>query len=75
MAHHEAITDYFNRRGVYVIFLFRRNLLRRLVSVLANVFDKNSKPLNGTHKSHVHSQHEVLCPLSLSPSFQNSFRG
>ncbi|XP_022858610.1 uncharacterized protein LOC111379471, partial [Olea europaea var. sylvestris] len=32
MAHHEAITDYFNRRGVYVIFLFRRNLLRRLVS-------------------------------------------
>ncbi|CAI9763658.1 unnamed protein product [Fraxinus pennsylvanica] len=68
MLHHEAITDYFNRRGVYVIFLFRRNLLRRLVSVLANVFDKNSKPLNGTHKSHVHSQHEAQVLAKYKPT-------
>ncbi|QCD98935.1 uncharacterized protein LOC114194071 [Vigna unguiculata] len=59
MDHHEEIVEYFERRGVSTIFLFRRNLLRRMVSVLANSYDKIAKPLNGTHKSHVHSKEEA----------------
>jgi hypothetical protein len=42
-----------------VLFLFRRNTLRRLISVLANNYDRDAKQLNGTHKSHVHSKEEV----------------
>ncbi|KAK4393314.1 hypothetical protein Sango_1802200 [Sesamum angolense] len=45
--------------GVSVIFLFRRNLLRRMVSVIANSHDRYAKLLNGTHKSHVHSHEEA----------------
>ncbi|XP_009366932.2 nodulation protein H [Pyrus x bretschneideri] len=59
MEHHSEIVQYFNRRGVSAIFLFRRNLLRRLVSVLANSYDRYAKLLNGTHKSHVHSEQEA----------------
>ncbi|XP_048233250.1 uncharacterized protein LOC8260596 isoform X2 [Ricinus communis] len=59
MEHHEAIVEYFNSRGVSAIFLFRRNLLRRMVSVLANSYDRYAKLLNGTHKSHVHSTEEA----------------
>lgn len=62
MQHHEEIAEYFNRRGVSTIFLFRRNLLRRVVSVLANSYDRYAKMLNGTHKSHVHSLEEVFLP-------------
>ncbi|KAJ6930103.1 hypothetical protein NC652_013832, partial [Populus alba x Populus x berolinensis] len=62
MQHHKEISDYFNRRGVFAIFLFRRNLLRRMVSVLANSYDRHAKLLNGTHKSHVHSTEEVPPP-------------
>ncbi|KHN22304.1 hypothetical protein glysoja_022060 [Glycine soja] len=60
MEHHEEIVEYFERRRVSVIFLFRRNLLRRMISVVANSYDKDAKPLNGTHKSHVHSRVEKL---------------
>lgn len=56
---HKEIVDYFNQRGVSAIFLFRRNPLRRMVSVLANSYDRYAKLLNGTHKSHVHSLEEV----------------
>ena len=66
MQNHEEIAEYFNRRGVSTIFLFRRNLLRRMVSVLANSYDRYAKMLNGTHKSHVHSIEEVSLPLPLS---------
>ncbi|CAA2967971.1 nodulation h [Olea europaea subsp. europaea] len=59
MENHKEIVEYFNSRGVSVIFLFRRNLLRRMVSVLANSFDQYAKLLNGTHKSHVHSVEEA----------------
>ncbi|CAA3013364.1 nodulation h [Olea europaea subsp. europaea] len=59
MENHKEIVEYFNNRGVSVIFLFRRNLLRRMVSVLANSFDRYAKLLNGTHKSHVHSLEEA----------------
>ncbi|EPS66851.1 hypothetical protein M569_07926 [Genlisea aurea] len=59
MQHHDEILDYFKSRGVSLIFLFRRNLLRRMISIQANSYDQNVKPLNGTHKSHVHSTHEA----------------
>ncbi|GFP96930.1 nodulation protein h [Phtheirospermum japonicum] len=59
MEYHKEIVEYFNDRGVSVIFLFRRNLLRRMVSVLANSYDRYAKLLNGTHKSHVHSYEEA----------------
>lgn len=65
MQHHEEIVEYFKQRGVSAIFLFRRNLLRRMISVLANSYDRDAKPLNGTHKSHVHSPKEVSLSLSL----------
>lgn len=57
--HYKEIVEYFNRKGVSVIFLFRKNLLRRMVSVLSNSHDRYAKLLNGTHKSHVHSHEEV----------------
>ncbi|EOX98209.1 P-loop containing nucleoside triphosphate hydrolases superfamily protein [Theobroma cacao] len=59
MQHHKEIVEYFNTRGVSAIFLFRRNLLRRMISILANSYDRDAKLLNGTHKSHVHSPHEA----------------
>lgn len=59
MEHHKEVLEYFNRRGVFAIFLFRRNLLRRMVSDLANSYDRRAKLLNGTHKAHVHSAEEV----------------
>ncbi|XP_061342003.1 uncharacterized protein LOC133288293 [Gastrolobium bilobum] len=59
MEHRDEIAEYFNRRSVSVIFLFRRNLLRRMVSMLANSYDRYAKLLNGTHKSHVHSAEEA----------------
>lgn len=70
MEYHEEIVDYFNDKGVSVIFLFRRNLLRRMVSVLANSYDRYAKLLNGTHKSHVHSYEEVpFSPLEPNSSY------
>lgn len=59
MEYNRVVVEYFRRRGVSVILLFRRNLLRRLISVLANAYDRNAKQLNGTHKSHVHSKQEA----------------
>ncbi|XP_015972365.1 uncharacterized protein LOC107495713 [Arachis duranensis] len=67
MENHEEIVKYFERRKVSVIFLFRRNLLRRMVSVLANSYDKDAKPLNGTHKSHVHSPLEAKILAKYKP--------
>ncbi|KAL8172096.1 hypothetical protein V2J09_023900 [Rumex salicifolius] len=57
--YHEEIADYFSERGVSAVFLFRRNVLRRMVSLLANAYDKQARLLNGTHKSHVHSPLEA----------------
>lgn len=64
MEYHREIAEYFKGRDVHAIFLFRRNHLRRMISLLANNHDKNVKVLNGTHKSHVHSPREV-CSLYL----------
>lgn len=62
----KEIVEYFNNKGVSVIFLFRRNLLRRMVSVLANSYDRYARLLNGTHKSHVHSIEEVIPSIHFS---------
>ncbi|KAL8514366.1 hypothetical protein ACS0TY_013471 [Phlomoides rotata] len=65
MEYHEEIRDYLNRRGVSLIFLFRRNLLRRMVSLVANSY---VKLLNGTHKSHVHSPQEAKVLARYKPT-------
>ncbi|XP_059453374.1 uncharacterized protein LOC132183921 [Corylus avellana] len=59
MEHHKEIVEYFKKRSISSIFLFRKNLLRRMISVLSNSFDRDAKLLNGTHKSHVHSPVEA----------------
>ena len=81
MEHNKEIVEYFRNKGVSAIFLFRRNLLRRMISVLANSYDRDAKLLNGTHKSHVHSTEEVsiyltslwvlifMCMIVLVPNF------
>ncbi|KAK1440713.1 hypothetical protein QVD17_06544 [Tagetes erecta] len=68
MDHPKEILEYFTKRGVYVIFFLRRNMLRRLVSILANSFDKQAKLLNGVHVSHVHSQEEALTLARYKPT-------
>ncbi|OUZ99822.1 Sulfotransferase domain [Macleaya cordata] len=68
MEHHKEIVEYFNQKGVSAIFLFRRNLLRRMISVLANTYDRDVKLLNGTHKSHVHSPHEAEILAKYKPT-------
>lgn len=72
MEYHKEILEYFNDRGVSVIFLFRRNLLRRMVSVLANSYDRYAKLLNGTHKSHVHSHEEAETLSTYKPAINSS---
>lgn len=72
MGHHNEILEYLNRRGVSVVFLFRRNLLRRMVSVLANSYDRHAKLLNGTHKSHVHSPEEADTLSTYKPTINST---
>lgn len=72
MEHHKEIAEYFNHRTVSVIFLFRRNLLRRMVSMLANSYDRYAKLLNGTHKSHVHSAEEADILSKYKPTINST---
>ncbi|PWA89732.1 P-loop containing nucleoside triphosphate hydrolases superfamily protein [Artemisia annua] len=72
MQNHEAIVDYFSTKGVSMIFLFRRNLLRRRISILANAYDQSAKPLDGKHKSHVHSPDEAKILASYKPSINTT---
>ncbi|EPS72680.1 hypothetical protein M569_02078, partial [Genlisea aurea] len=65
---HEQVKDYFIARDASMIFLFRRNLVRRMVSLLANAYDKANRLLNGTHKSHVHSPDEAQVLAKFKPS-------
>lgn len=79
MEYHREIAEYFGSKGVSVIFLLRRNLLRRHVSILANAYDRQMKLLNGTHKSHVHSKEEadalaIYKPMINYKSLPASFR-
>ncbi|CAN0864196.1 hypothetical protein LINGRAHAP2_LOCUS8887 [Linum grandiflorum] len=72
MEHHEEIVEYLNRRGVSLVFMFRRNLLRRMVSLLANSYDKYAKLLNGTHKSHVHTAEEAEMLSKYKPTVNST---
>ncbi|XP_043809006.1 uncharacterized protein LOC110606458 isoform X3 [Manihot esculenta] len=72
LEYHEGIVEYFKKKGVHAIFLFRRNLLRRMISVLANSYDKSKKLLNGTHKSHVHSSAEANILAKYKPRLNTS---
>jgi len=67
MEYNKEALAYFKKEGVSVVFLFRHNLLRRYVSILANLFDKEAKSLNGTHKSHVHSRFEAQILAAFKP--------
>ncbi|KAK1423404.1 hypothetical protein QVD17_18707 [Tagetes erecta] len=80
LQHPNEIVQYFNNRGVSVVFLLRRNLLRRLVSMLANAYDKDAKLLNGVHVSHVHSDEEASLLSKYKPkinvtSLESDLRG
>eukprot|EP00268_Persea_americana_P059357 TRINITY_DN7272_c1_g1_i12.p1 TRINITY_DN7272_c1_g1~~TRINITY_DN7272_c1_g1_i12.p1 ORF type:complete len:343 (-),score=57.24 TRINITY_DN7272_c1_g1_i12:304-1332(-) len=68
LAYHDEIVDYFNSKGVSAVFLFRRNLLSRMISILANNYDHGAKQLNGTHKSHVHSKTEAKVLAKFKPT-------
>lgn len=70
--HQMDILEYFKSHGVSVIFLFRRNLLRRFISVLANNYDRHAKQLNGTHKSHVHSKEEAEILAQFKPKINTA---
>lgn len=72
MEHHDVITEYFNDKGVSVIFLFRRNVLRRMVSMLANSYDRYAKLLNGVHKSHVHTPEEADILSKYKPTINST---
>ncbi|KAL2537523.1 P-loop containing nucleoside triphosphate hydrolase superfamily protein [Forsythia ovata] len=72
MQHHVEVVEYFKSKGVSAIFLFRRNLLRRMISILANSYDQNAKPLNGTHKSHVHSPQEAEILARYKPAINTT---
>uniref|UniRef100_A0A0R0JSG9 Uncharacterized protein n=1 Tax=Glycine max TaxID=3847 RepID=A0A0R0JSG9_SOYBN len=72
MDHPKEIADYFNSRSVSVIFLFRRNLLRRMVSMLANSYDRYAKLFSGTHKSHVHSKEEADTLSKYKPTINST---
>ncbi|XP_057417933.1 uncharacterized protein LOC130712109 isoform X2 [Lotus japonicus] len=72
LKHHEEIAYYFNRRSVSIIFLFRRNLLRRMISKLANSYDRHAKLSNGTHNSHVHSAEEADTLSKYKPTIKST---
>ncbi|CAA6666857.1 unnamed protein product [Spirodela intermedia] len=72
LRYHEDVVDYFKRRGVSGVFLLRRNLLDRMISIIANTYDQSVKPLNGTHKSHVHSKEEAEVLASYKPTINVS---
>ncbi|CAI7914967.1 unnamed protein product [Closterium sp. NIES-53] len=63
------VAEYFKKHHVSVILLIRKNVLRRLISILANAYDRKTQ-LVGVHKSHTHSKEEVrraLNQISSSP--------
>lgn len=72
MGNPSDIVSYLNKKGVSVLFLFRRNTLRRLISVLANDYDRDAKQLNGIHKSHVHFKEEAEILATFKPNLDTS---
>ena len=57
MEFHSDVVEYFQAHQVSVVMLLRRNVLRRLVSILANSHDRK---MRGTeHISHTNDVEEV----------------
>ncbi|KAJ7537149.1 hypothetical protein O6H91_12G100100 [Diphasiastrum complanatum] len=67
MDYHTEIAAYLRKRGISVLFLIRRNTLRRLISILANAYDRE-RPIGGTHVSHVHSKEQAKRLASYKPT-------
>lgn len=67
MEYKRETVSYLRDHLVSVIFLFRKNILRRYVSILANSFDRVAKQLNGTHLAHVHSKEEAKVLAAYKP--------
>eukprot|EP00897_Mesotaenium_endlicherianum_P008115 jgi/Mesen1/7331/ME000377S06550 len=59
MEFNKEVAEYFAQRKVSIILLLRRNVLKRLISILANAHDRKMRLLDGEHKSHVHSAEEA----------------
>ncbi|GAQ84033.1 P-loop containing nucleoside triphosphate hydrolases superfamily protein [Klebsormidium nitens] len=60
LQYRRELVEYVRARGVSVVLLVRRNSLRRLISVLANIYDQGKKLVDGKkHRSHVHSAEEA----------------
>eukprot|EP00850_Spirogloea_muscicola_P025056 SM002097S06540 [mRNA] locus=s2097:132:1782:- [translate_table: standard] len=59
MEYNREVAAHFREHGVSVVMLLRRNVLRRLISILANAEDRRLRVLGGEHKSHVHSTEEA----------------
>ncbi|XP_024524159.1 uncharacterized protein LOC9643414 [Selaginella moellendorffii] len=72
MEYRSEVSSYFKRRGVSVILLIRRNGLKRLISILANAYDRR-QPMNGTHVSHVHSEEAADLLASYKPTVDVAF--
>ena len=53
------VLKYLRANHVSIILLLRRNLLRRMVSILANSYDAKMRVLDGEHKAHVTTEEEV----------------
>lgn len=73
MEYNKEASMYFHENGVSIIFLLRQNLLKRLVSILANAYDRDAKLLNGTHKAHVHSEKEAEALAAYQPLIDTDF--
>eukprot|EP00271_Cylindrocystis_brebissonii_P013008 TRINITY_DN3254_c0_g1_i1.p1 TRINITY_DN3254_c0_g1~~TRINITY_DN3254_c0_g1_i1.p1 ORF type:complete len:349 (+),score=54.17 TRINITY_DN3254_c0_g1_i1:239-1285(+) len=59
MEYGREVSAFFEQHHVSVVMLLRRNLLKRLISILANAYDRKNKTLDGKHKSHVHSEEDA----------------
>ena len=55
--YHPQVLSYFHKRQVSIVLLLRRNVLRRLVSILANAHDRKLR--GNEHKAHTHDTEEV----------------
>lgn len=68
MEYNREVANYFYANRVSIILLLRRNLLKRLISILANAYDRKEKLLDGKHKSHVHSVDEAQKLAQFKPN-------
>ncbi|KAH7293427.1 hypothetical protein KP509_28G025500 [Ceratopteris richardii] len=53
------VAAYLKSKSVSIIFLFRKNILRQYISNLANIFDQETRKLNGEHLAHVKTEEEA----------------